>query len=132
MTFNDLSQLYYLRGEIAAYENRIKELESLCDVKSPTYGDRVKSGSTGGSIIERTAVQIADLKLLIKERQVQCLCEEYKLTEWINGINDSYLRTAFYLRFVKGYRWRNVADNLGGGNTANGVLMACKRYCDNN
>lgn len=130
MTLNELSQLYYLQGEIEEYKQRITEIENQADVHSPAYGDRVQGGNTDSSI-ERAAIKIADLKLELAQRVNASLCEEARLTAWINGVNDSYLRRAFYLRFVRGKKWREVADSLGGGNTANGVYMACKRYLDN-
>lgn len=51
-----------------------------------------------------------------------------KVEEFIAGIDDSRMRRIISLRFTDGLSWNEVADCIGGGNTAGSVKMAFQRF----
>lgn len=64
------------------------------------------------------------LQSLIAKRQR----EELRAMSYISDICDSQLRTIFLMRFLKGYSWVKIANEIGGGNTADGIRMQVTRY----
>jgi len=54
--------------------------------------------------------------------------EERRLTEYIDSVPDVQVRLILLLRYVKLMSWDQVAANVGGGNTAHGVMTTALRY----
>ena len=57
-------------------------------------------------------------------------CEQLRgqLTAYLDGVDDGQMRRILTLRYLEGMTWWEVADHIGGGNTADGVRMAHARY----
>lgn len=127
MTVRELSQLYYLRLEVAADQERLKRLEAKIAPGAPSL-TRMPKSSEIGRPAERQAAKIADLKAQIADRIAQCERERQKLEQYIDTIPDSLTRLVFRYRFSDCLRWEEVADKLGGGNTPEGVKKRCYRY----
>lgn len=108
MTQKELSQLYYLRQEIALDTRRLRALEA---------------GASPASDGEQAA-----LRRIIKAKRRRCARERRRLEAWIASVEDSRLRQIMTCRFVDGLSWRQTALRIGGGNTADGVRMAVKRF----
>lgn len=62
------------------------------------------------------------------ERAAKLTPEIEAIEAWIDDIPDSMLRQAFAYRYKYRMRWDAIAARIGGGNTANGIMVACKRY----
>ena len=131
MTLKELSQLYYLNREIEMDRRRLQELEAKA-----LPGAQVLTGTPHGTaVVDKVgnyAAEIADLRGIIEAKHQQCLYERSRLERYIAGIEDSFLRQIFTYRFVGGLSWQQVAACTGGGNTADGVRMACSRYLGQN
>lgn len=129
MTRRELSQVYYLRREIASDRERLMKLEAAATAVSP-------SGSSGGSgnITDRTAIAsaIADMKTLIREKVHREEKELLRLMNFISGIEDSLTRQILTARFVDNLSWTAVAMKVGGGNTAVTVRQRCNRFLREN
>ena len=69
--------------------------------------------------------ELADV-LNIKGAKAQL--EELNAMSYISDIYDSQLRSIFLMRFLKGYSWTKIANEIGGGNTADSVRMQVTRY----
>lgn len=106
MTLEELSVLHDLTQEIDMDEKRLQKLE----------------GEAG------TKAQKEKVKKVIREKRNKLWAERERLERWIAEIDDSITRQIFTLRFVEGKTWLQVAMEIGGGNTANGVLKSAKRY----
>lgn len=132
MTLKELSQLYYLKREIAKDEQRLAELQakSYSIPGSNFSGAPGGGGSVSGSSIERNAAEIVDLEAIISAKITQCLHERNRLERYIADIPDSLTRQIFTQRFVNGKTWLQVANSVGGYNTEDGVRMICRRYID--
>lgn len=128
MTVKELSQLYYLTLEIGRIEKTLKELENGIGPGTQVITGMPHSANRAASATERLAVKLADLRALIAERQARCVLERDRLEQYIQEIPDSLTRAVFELRFAECLSWPQVADSLGGGNTAEGVKKRCYRY----
>lgn len=127
MTIKELSQLYHLRREVEMDRQRLAALEERA-----LPGAQRLSGLPGsGNVQDKLAtyaVEIADLRAVIEQKLKRCLAEQQRLEAYIAGIEDSFLRQIFTCRFVEGMSWRQVADKVGGKNTADGVRKLSKRF----
>ena len=121
MTVKELSQLYYLTRETEADQKRLAELEAAACAPGSVRLDGMPRVRSQESKVERLTCEIVDL---------QCLHERARLERWISDIPDSYLRQIFHYRFIDGLTWQQVAFKVGGGNTSDGVRMACMRYLE--
>jgi hypothetical protein len=110
VTLKELSVLYNLGKEIEMDKKRLEELETQHGTKKQK--ERVRG---------------------IIQRKYNALWEEReRLEKWIANIPDSVTRQIFTQRFVNGKTWVQVAMDIGGGNTGNGVMQAAKRYAKKN
>ena len=53
-----------------------------------------------------------------------------QIREFVDNIDDEYIKSIVTYRFIEGMSWRQVAFKMGGGNTEACVKMAYKRYID--
>lgn len=129
MTLKELSQLYYLTREIETDQKRLEELEQIAGTPSLSQLTGMPHApNKNDSKVERLAAEIVDLQAIIAARQIQCIHERARLERWISAIPDSLTRQIFTLRFVDGMSWVEVAVQIGGGNTVDGVKKRCYRY----
>lgn len=130
MTVKELSQLYYLNREIEMDKRRLEELEA----KLQPGGQSLSGMPRGNGAADKLGIyvaEIADLRDIIEEKHRRCLLERRRLERFIAGINDSLVRQVFTYRFVDGLPWEQVAEHIGGGNTAGGVKKICYRFIKN-
>ena len=91
-----------------------------------------KGGGTGAGKVEAGAIECADLYAQIVEMQHKCEHERERLTQYINGIPDSFIRQIFRLKFLDCMTWDAVAGQLPGVYTGSGVRKKVTRYLDEN
>lgn len=128
MTVKELSQLYYLRQEIAMDERRLSDLRSTSDSPSLS-GMPHKPGYTNR--LEQTVGAIVDLERTIREKRARCIRERAWLESYIATVPDSRLRQILTLRFSDGEPWHTIACRMGGGNTEDSVKKMCYRFLEN-
>ena len=126
MTKRELSQLYYLRREIAQEEKRLRQLEAAASDTSVN----ISGLPHVMGISDRTslACEIADIKALINAKLEQCTIEYKRINRYIASIDDSLIRQIMTLRYVDCKSWWHVADGVGGNNTADSVRMQHNRF----
>ena len=49
---------------------------------------------------------------------------------FINGIEDAHIRRIVTMRYVDGLKWRQIAKNVGGGNTEDSVRKIVERFLE--
>ena len=128
MTKKELSQLYWLKREIEADQQRLCELEALAiSPGSPGFDGMPHAPGTGDGMA-RMVAEIADLKAIISAKRQQCIHERNRLERYIADIPDGLTRQIFALRFIDGLSWYKVAVRVGGGNTDESVRKRVYRY----
>lgn len=68
------------------------------------------------------------IRIRLAIRKTKITAERDAIENYIDNINDSLIRMAISLRYVNGLSWRQVAYSIGGGNTADSLKQACKRF----
>lgn len=135
MEINELKQLYFLKKEIERNKRRLSEMRELMKtVKSVTdYSrERVQTSAGNESSVERIILEIIELQEMLNAQNIQLILLERKIERYVETIEDAQTRLIFKLRFIDCKRWENVAEEIGGGNTADSCRMACVRFLKKN
>lgn len=123
----DLSQLFWLNREIEELQRRLDELEMLATSCTSHITGMPKSAG----VVDRLAkysVEIADLRALLDLNLKKCFYELNRLNRYIEGVADGQVRLILSLRYVNGLGWRQIADSIGNGYTADTIRKAHDRY----
>lgn len=130
MTIKELSRLYTLNKEIEQDKHKLTELTtSATDTSVKITGLPHINGISNKTAL---ACDIADIKATVEAKIQLSIVEYNKLNRYIASVDDSLIRQIIALRFVKGLKWRDVAQNIGGGNSESSVQMALNRYLSKN
>ena len=123
--------------ELSIYYKKHKQLEQNRQMLSSLYATAGLGAQeiTGmphapgvSDQVSGLVVEIEDLKKRIARLESEC-AQEKKILEWyIDTIEDAQTRMIFRLRFVHCMTWPQVAETIGGRNTANSVKLICHRY----
>jgi hypothetical protein len=112
VTKEELKQIYYLNREIKMWQ---KELDKL-ECKSLIKGQVITGMPFGTGISDRTgdtATEIADYKRIIEGKLTEIQIQRKKIIEYIDSIEDSFLRQIIFLRNVSCMNWNQIANELG-------------------
>lgn len=129
MTLQELSKYYQLHRRLERNREMLSSLYAAAGLgaqemtgmpHAPGISDQVSS----------LVIEIEDLKSRISHLESKCAQEKKKLEEYISTIKDDQTRMIFRLRFLHCMTWRQVADAIGGRNSANSVKLICYRYLD--
>lgn len=135
MEINELKQLYFLKKEIERNKHRLLEMRELMKtVKSVTdYSkERVQTSAGNESSVERIILEIIELQEMLNAQNIQLILLERKIERYVETIEDAQTRLIFKLRFIDCKHWEKVAEEIGGGNTANSCRMTCVRFLKKN
>ena len=127
LTKKELSELYWLNREIEEEQRKLDELEAAatnCTAKI-----------TGLPHVAGTHDKIGDLSILIAEQRelikskIERSKKEYeRLNSYIESVSNSQMRMILSLRYVNGLSWKQIADNIGVGNTADAIRKKHDRF----
>lgn len=67
-------------------------------------------------------------KLALDEQETKLLQMVSDIEEFLNGIEDSFIRRIINLRVIEQLSWNKVADKMGGYNTEDSVRMTFERF----
>lgn len=127
MTVKELSQLYYLKKLIQRDEQSLEQKrDNITRITPQLSGMPGKPGASDP--VGDTVPDIVDLAKQIEEQKAEYDKKKAKLESYLNEIEDPQERLIFLLRFVDLKSWQEVADELGGNNTADSVKKVCYRY----
>lgn len=126
MTKKELSQIYYLRRELAELERRLSKLQEAS--KSTTQTITGMPFAETGSDKTSLGADIADIKTEIALHKHRITEEYSKLQAYVSSVDDSLIRQILTYRFIDGNSWRKVAYRVGGCNTEESVRKVCYRY----
>lgn len=129
MTVQELQQLFYLEKLIRHEQERLEELRSAVDLKSPALTDMPKAPGAKDRIGD-IVPSIVDQEVEI-ERNLQVYTEaRNRLMDYINRVPNARIKTILILRFIDQKPWQEVAETIGGRETEYSVKQACYRYVD--
>ena len=127
MRLQELSKYYKLHERL---ERNREMLSSLYAAAGP--GAQVITGMPHAPGVSDKvgdlAAELWDLQSKIDYLEQRCAEEKKKLEKYIGGIKDDQTRMIFRLRFIHCMTWPQVAETIGGRNTANSVKLICHRY----
>ena len=127
MTKEELSQIYWLRKEIAMWQQKLDRLEHQSLIKGQQITGMPSGGSRTVSKIEDHAVKTEELRERIRELKGRAVREEAKILEYIKGVEDVFVRQIIQYRFIENLSWNTVAKKIG-GTTPDAVRMALDRH----
>lgn len=125
MTTEQLDQIYYLTKEKRMWENRLRELPDITAVKYDSIG---VSNSGISSPVQQIAEQREKIREIISAKLAEISFVEREILEYICSIDDSLMRQIMTHRHIELKSWLQVANTIGGNNTADSVRMMHDRY----
>lgn len=127
MTKKELSGLYWLNREIEEEQRKLRELEAaVTDCTAKITGLPHVSGTHDK--IGDLSILIAEQKDLIELKVRQSVIEYNRLNRYIKDVPDVQIRMILSLRYINGLTWQQIADNIGGDNTADGIRKKHDRF----
>lgn len=142
MTREVLNQYGYLLKEREDLCKRIDRLECQIDriEQEGTVIDKVMGGEGGLQPFKIEGIPIPEYskkkmwlnknRAILKDREEKInnlLCD---IESYISTVDDSIVRLIISYRVIENMDWNEVADNIGGGNTADSVKKMYYRYVD--
>lgn len=129
MTFETLRHHCDLRQQLENHEDLLCELRHSAQAASHAPDGMPRTTGVSDKV-GTLAIAIVDLEERIAYLKKTIAAEEEDISAWIGSIEDPLTRQIFRLRFLCGLPWADVAQTVGGRNTASSVKMVCSRYLD--
>lgn len=129
MTLKELDGINDTLKQIEETKRRIAQLAA----KASSTVQAVTGMPRGNGIADKVgngAAEIADEKRRLQTLNRRRRAEYKKLCAYIDSVADRHVQRMLELKYIDGYSWTKVALTVGGGNTSDGVRMACKRYVE--
>ena len=136
-----LEQYNSLKQEKADNERIIKNIEKrIAELEEKGYKEKDSvSGGNGG--IQHFSIEgfpypryhREKSRLILRKKRLSEIEEKLdekisEIEEYINSIDDSQMRRMIKYKYIEELSWQQVAERMGGGNTADGCRMAVDRY----
>ena len=126
MTEKQLNQIYYLSKEKKMWENKLKE---ITEIKAMGYENSSAGRSSEvSSPVVKLAEQREKIRDIISAKLVEISYVEREILEYINTIDDSLIRQIMIHRHIELKSWVQVANAIGGNNTAESVRKMHDRF----
>lgn len=124
MTIKELKRLRDIRNLLAREEERLQLLNAKRVSVGMNFSGLPHSESPDVHRMEDEIAEIMETEARIEEYKR----EKRRIENYINSIDNLYMRYIFSLRFIDQMSWRKIARKLGGGNTEDGIRMSVKRF----
>lgn len=128
MTRKQLSQIFYLEKEQKMWEEKLRELEAASLIKGQeiTGMPFANTNETSDKVMS-LVIRKQTIATIIEEIQERIDKQKEEIYEYINTVDDSLLRQIVVYRCVSCMNWVQVANRIGGGNTAESVRKIYER-----
>ena len=127
MTVRELSIYYKLHGKLERNRQMLSSLYTAAGLGAQEITGMPHAPGVSDQV-SGLVIEIEDLKERISHLESECAQEKRILERYIDTIEDDQTRMVFRLRFVHCMTWPQVAEAIGGRNTANSVKLICHRY----
>ena len=128
VTKEELSQVHWLKKEIAMWQQKLDRLENQSLIKGQQITSMPSGGSRTTSKVEDRAIKMEEIRERIRELRDRAVREEIRILEYIKGIEDVFIRQIIQYRFLELKSWKEVAASMGGENTSESVRKALQRF----
>ena len=125
MTSKQLDQVFHLTREKNELGKMLIDPPEISAVRYDSIGVR-NSGIS--SPVQTIVEQREKIRELISMKLAEISIAEREIFEYICSINDSQMRRIMRLRHIELKSWLQVANTIGGNNTADSVRMMHDRY----
>ncbi len=115
MTEREIKQAFYLSREILNGEKELLALKNTIRLKC-------------GSSCEDEIIQLAKQVNQLEERIEKCVGLREDIRNFVEGIDDDFLRQIIKCRYIDCMSWRDTAQITGGYNSGNGLREMVQRY----
>ena len=129
MTSKQLDQVFNLTREKKELEKMLLEIPDITAVRYDSIG---VSNSGISSPVQKIAEQREKIRELISMKLAEISVAEREILEYIFSINDSQIRRIMRLRHIELKSWLQVANAIGGNNTADSVRKMHDRFLQDN
>lgn len=129
MTSKQLDQVFNLTREKRELEKMLLEIPDITAVRYDSIG---VSNSGISSPVQQIAEQREKIRELISMKLAEISVAEREILEYIFSINDSQIRRIMRLRHIELKSWLQVANAIGGNNTADSVRKMHDRFLQDN
>lgn len=127
MTAKELWEYKDLLRLIERNKKRLAEISACLDPAGMDFSGMPRSGSTRNVTADNLALYV-DLKKEIEEQQAEYLRKQVEIEHFIGTVDDLYIRRIISYHFIDHLTWRQTAQRIGGGNTADSARKAFNRY----
>lgn len=119
MTKSELEQLLDLRKEIHELDDKVERMQNQrvgkvtdtvrASMKEFPYVYATKTITGADNKDKKRRKELTESELLLLRRRQQAVNAEYKISKYINSIEDSRIRRIISLRYEEGLSWEKVA-----------------------
>ena len=127
MTKEELRQIYYLNREVKMWQDELDRMQRQSIVMSPRLTGTPR-GSGLHDPVAGTAVAAADIEAIIRGKLAEIQIQRKQIVEYIDTIEDSLVRQIMFYRYMSCMSWTQVAMEIGGSNTPDGVRKIHDRF----
>ena len=127
MTLQELSKYYKLHERLERNREMLASLYAAAGLGAQEITGMPHASGVSDQV-SNLVIEIEDLKERISHLESRCAEEKKRLEKYIGAIKDDQTRMIFRLRFLHCMTWLQVAEAIGGRNTANSVKLICHRY----
>lgn len=129
MTLRELSKYYKLHERLEQNRQMLSSLYAAAGLGAQEITGMPHAPGASDQV-SGLVIEIEDLQSRIDYLESECAQEKKKLEKYIGAIKDDQARMIFRLRFIHCMTWPQVAEAIGGRNTANSVKLICYRHLD--
>lgn len=142
MTKNVLSQYDDLLREKREVEQRIQNIKAeIRKIEEEGEVTDMVAGGYGGiqhfTIRGFPVPEYKKKKALLRNREIILNALKSEIEETVNdvhlyiaSIEDSHIRRIVTMRYIDGLSWRQIAKNIGGGNSEDAVRKTVERFLE--
>ena len=130
MTKEELKQIFYLNKEIVMWQRELDRLQCQSLAKGQTLTGMPKGADGPTDSVGSVVAEIDDIQCVIKGKLIEIQLQRKKIIDYIDGIDDSLIRQIMFYRHISLLSWKEVAQNICGRNSGDGLRIMHDRYLE--